>query len=45
MSLPEIYTAAHAHFPDTEPLGGEIYADGELIQKNGRFLNKKFPQA
>ena len=24
--------------------GGEIYADGELIQKNGRFLNKKFPQ-
>ena len=24
--------------------GGEIYADGELIQKNGRFLNKRFPQ-
>jgi aminopeptidase len=24
--------------------GGEIYADGDLIQKNGRFLNKKFPQ-
>ncbi|MCX7886108.1 MAG: aminopeptidase [Verrucomicrobiae bacterium] len=24
--------------------GGEIYADGELIQKNGRFLNKQFPQ-
>jgi aminopeptidase len=24
--------------------GGEIYADGELIQKNGRFLNRKFPQ-
>jgi len=24
--------------------GGEIYADGELIQKNGKFLNKKFPQ-
>jgi aminopeptidase len=24
--------------------GGEIYADGELIQKNGRFLDKRFPQ-
>jgi aminopeptidase len=24
--------------------GGEIWADGELIQKNGRFLNRKFPQ-
>ncbi len=24
--------------------GGEIYADGDLIQKNGRFLNKKLPQ-
>jgi hypothetical protein len=24
--------------------GGAIYADGELIQKNGRFLNKKFPR-
>jgi aminopeptidase len=24
--------------------GGELYADGELIQKNGKFLNKKFPQ-
>jgi aminopeptidase len=24
--------------------GGELYVDGELIQKNGRFLNKKFPQ-
>lgn len=24
--------------------GGEIWVDGELIQKNGRFLNKKFPQ-
>ena len=24
--------------------GGEIYADGDLIQKNGRFLNKRFPQ-
>jgi aminopeptidase len=24
--------------------GGEIYADGELIQKNGRFLWKNFPQ-
>jgi aminopeptidase len=24
--------------------GGEIYADGDLIQKNGKFLNKKFPQ-
>ena len=24
--------------------GGEIYADGELIQQNGRFLNKAFPQ-
>ncbi len=23
--------------------GGEIYADGELIQKNGRFLDAKFP--
>jgi aminopeptidase len=23
---------------------GEIYVDGDLIQKNGRFLNKKFPQ-
>jgi aminopeptidase len=25
--------------------GGEIYADGELIQKNGRFLDKRFPQS
>ncbi len=25
--------------------GGELYADGELIQKNGKFLNKKFPQS
>jgi aminopeptidase len=24
--------------------GGEIWVDGELIQKNGRFLNSKFPQ-
>jgi aminopeptidase len=24
--------------------GGELYVDGELIQKNGKFLNKKFPQ-
>jgi aminopeptidase len=24
--------------------GGELYVDGELIQKNGRFLSKKFPQ-
>jgi aminopeptidase len=24
--------------------GGEIFADGELIQKNGKFLNKHFPQ-
>ncbi|MCG3148029.1 MAG: Aminopeptidase 2 [Verrucomicrobiae bacterium] len=24
--------------------GGAIYADGELIQKNGHFLNNKFPQ-
>jgi len=24
--------------------GGELYVDGTLIQKNGRFLNKKFPQ-
>jgi aminopeptidase len=24
--------------------GGEIYADGDLIQKSGRFLDKKFPQ-
>jgi glycosyltransferase involved in cell wall biosynthesis len=24
--------------------GGELYVDGNLIQKNGRFLNKKFPQ-
>ena len=24
--------------------GGEIYVDGKLIQKNGIFLNKKFPQ-
>jgi hypothetical protein len=24
--------------------GGEIWADGELIQKNGRFLNTRFPQ-
>jgi aminopeptidase len=23
--------------------GGEIYMDGELVQKNGKFLNKKFP--
>ena len=23
---------------------GEIYADGKLIQKNGRFLDKRFPQ-
>ena len=24
--------------------GGEIQVDGELIQKNGKFLNKRFPQ-
>lgn len=24
--------------------GGELYVDGELIQKNGRFLNRQFPQ-
>ena len=24
--------------------GGEIFVDGELLQKKGRFLNKKFPQ-
>jgi aminopeptidase len=24
--------------------GGELYVDGELIQKNGRFFNKRFPQ-
>jgi aminopeptidase len=24
--------------------GGDLYVDGELIQKNGNFLNKKFPQ-
>ncbi|NQU11941.1 aminopeptidase [bacterium] len=24
--------------------GGALYVDGELIQRNGRFLNKKFPQ-
>jgi aminopeptidase len=24
--------------------GGEFYVDGNLIQKNGRFTNKKFPQ-
>ena len=24
--------------------GGELFADGELIQKNGRFLNRRFPQ-
>lgn len=24
--------------------GGELYADGELIQKHGRFFNKQFPQ-
>ncbi|MGD0016374.1 MAG: aminopeptidase [Verrucomicrobiia bacterium] len=24
--------------------GGKLYVDGSLIQKNGRFLNKKFPQ-
>ena len=24
--------------------GGELYANGELIQKNGRFRNQKFPQ-
>ena len=24
--------------------GGEIYADDKLIQKNGRFLDKAFPQ-
>lgn len=24
--------------------GGELYADGVLFQKNGRFLNRKFPQ-
>jgi aminopeptidase len=24
--------------------GGELYVDGELIQRNGRFLNKRFPQ-
>ena len=25
--------------------GGEIYADGELIQRNGRFLDKRYPRA
>ena len=25
--------------------GGELYIDGNLIQKDGKFLNKKFPQA
>ena len=24
--------------------GGEIYVDGELVQRNGRFLDKRFPQ-
>jgi len=24
--------------------GGELFIDGQLIQKNGRFSNKKFPQ-
>jgi aminopeptidase len=24
--------------------GGEIYADGELLQKNGRFVDKRFPR-
>jgi aminopeptidase len=24
--------------------GGELYVDSELIQKNGQFLNMKFPQ-
>ena len=24
--------------------GGKLYVDGELIQKNGRFINKRFPQ-
>ena len=24
--------------------GGEIYVDGELIQKSGRFANRRFPQ-
>jgi aminopeptidase len=24
--------------------GGEIWVDGELIQRNGKFLNKQFPQ-
>ena len=24
--------------------GGEFYVDGDLIQKNGRFINKRFPQ-
>jgi aminopeptidase len=24
--------------------GGEIHVDGDLIQRNGRFLNKRFPQ-
>ena len=25
--------------------GGEVYADGELIQRNGRFLDKGYPKA
>jgi hypothetical protein len=25
--------------------GGEIYVDGELLQKNGHFLDKRFPRA
>jgi aminopeptidase len=25
--------------------GGEIIADGEVIQRNGKFLNRNFPQA
>lgn len=25
--------------------GGEIYVDGELLQKNGRFLDKQYPRA
>lgn len=24
--------------------GGEIFVGGELIQKNGRFLDKRFPR-
>jgi aminopeptidase len=24
--------------------GGKLYVDGNLIQKDGRFLNKRFPQ-